>query len=172
MAYSYQVLSEFHSCYRECIMPSASFNADENSKAMLVYQANTANYMKSILDTLKGNAREQTSAMERMVQEFIRQLSQTLGSDLEKLGKSLNDSCDAQAVYSRNYQSMENTTKELLEASRNLMEALDHTMTRQDRFARELKNQQEMLSQACDTLNEDISNQLYTFSQMRDLYEK
>lgn len=172
MAHSYKILSEFHSCYRECIMPSVSFNADENSKAMLVYQANTANYMKSILDTLKGNAKEQTSALDRMVQEFSRQLSQTMGTDLEKLGKSLNDSCDAQAIYSRNYQSMENTTKELLEASRNLMETLDHTMTRQDRFARELKNQQETLSQACETLNNDISNQLYTFSQMRDLYEK
>ena len=33
------------------------------------------------------------------------------------------------------------------------MEGLDHTMIRQDRFAKELKNQQEMLSQACDTLN-------------------
>ncbi len=172
MAYSYQVLSEFHSCYRECIMPSVSSNTDENTKAMLVYQANMANYMKSILDMLKGNAKEQTAGMERMVQEFIRQLSQTMGADLEKLGKSLNDACDAQAIYSRNYQSMENTTKELLEASRGLMEGLDHTMIRQDRFAKELKNQQEMLSQACDTLNEDISNQLYTFSQMRDLYEK
>ncbi len=172
MAYSYQVLSEFHTCYRECVMPSVGANADENSKAMLVYQANMANSMKSILDLLKGTAEAQTAGMERMLQEFVRQLSQTMGSDFEKLGKSLNDACDAQAIYSRNYQSMENTTKELLEASRILMETMDHTMTRQERFAKELKNQQEILSRACDTLNEDISNQLYTFNQMRDLYEK
>lgn len=153
-------------------MPSVGANADENSKAMLVYQANMANSMKSILDLLKGTAEAQTAGMERMLQEFVRQLSQTMGSDFEKLGKSLNDACDAQAIYSRNYQSMENTTKELLEASRILMETMDHTMTRQERFAKELKNQQEILSRACDTLNEDISNQLYTFNQMRDLYEK
>ncbi len=172
MAYSYQVLSEFHTCYRECVMPSVGANADENSKAMLVYQANMANSMKSILDLLKGTAEAQTAGLERMLQEFVRQLSQTMGSDFERLGKSLNDACDAQAIYSRNYQSMENTTKELLEASRILMETMDHTMTRQERFAKELKNQQEILSRACDTLNEDISNQLYTFNQMRDLYEK
>ena len=45
-------------------------------------------------------------------------------------------------------------------------------MDRQERFSKELKHQQEMLSNACDTLNDDISNQLYTFNQMRDLYEK
>ena len=172
MAYSYRELSEFHSCYRECVMPSTGANSDDNTKAMLVYQANMANSMKSILDLLKGTAAEQSAGMERILKEFVRQLSDTMGSDFEKLGKSLNEACDAQAVYSRNYQSMENTTRELLEASRGLMETLDHTMTRQERFSKELKNQQEMLSRACDTLNEDISNQLYTFNQMRDLYEK
>lgn len=172
MAYSYQVLSDFLSCYRECVMPTVGSNADENSKAMLVYQANMANSMKSILDLLKGTAEEQTAGMNRILQEFIHQLSQTLGADFEKLGKSLNDACDAQAIYSRNYQSMESTTKELLEASRVLMETLDHTMTRQERFAKELKNQQEILSRACDTLNEDISNQLYTFNQMKEIYNK
>lgn len=172
MAYSYRELSEFHSCYRECVMPSTGANSDDNTKAMLVYQANMANSMKSILDLLKGTAAEQSAGMERILREFVRQLSDTMGSDFEKLGKSLNEACDAQAVYSRNYQSMENTTRELLEASRGLMETLDHTMTRQERFSKELKNQQEMLSRACDTLNEDISNQLYTFNQMRDLYEK
>lgn len=172
MAHSYQTLSDFLSCYRECVTPSADSSADENSKAMLVYQANMANSMKSILDLLKGNAAEQIAGMEHMLQEFIHQLSQIMGADLEKLGKSLNDACDAQAIYSRNYQSMENTTKELLEASRTLMETLDHTMTRQERLSKELKNQQETLSRACETLNDDISNQLYTFNQMRDIYEK
>lgn len=172
MAYSYQVLSEFLSSYRECVMPVTTSNADDNSKAMLVYQANMANSMKEILELLKGTSRQQTEGMEQLLQEFMHQLSHTLGADLENLGRSLNNACDAQTIYSRNYQSMERTTKELLEANNVLYGALEHIMDRQERFSKELKNQQEMLSNACDTLNEDISNQLYTFNQMRDLYEK
>lgn len=172
MAYSYSVLEEFLSCYRECVMPATTSNADDNTKAMLVYQANMANSMKAILDLLKGTSEQQAAGMEQILQAFIGQLSHTLGTDLTNLGKSLNEACDAQSVYARNYQSMERTTKELLEANHALMGTLEHIMDRQERFAKDLKKQQEMLSQACDTLTEDISNQLYTFNQMRDLYEK
>lgn len=171
MAYSYEKLSDFLSCYRECVMPTAS-SADETSTAMLVYQANMANSMKAILDILKGNSAEQTAGMELIVKEFTRQLSQTMGSDFERLGRALNETCDAQAVYAHNYQSMENITRELLEANRTMQETLEHTISWQEMFAKELKKQQEKLSDACDTLNEDISNQLFTFNQMRDYYEK
>lgn len=171
MAYSYGVLDEFLSCYRECVMPIAA-NADDNTKAMLVYQANMANSMKAILDLLKGTSAQQTAGLEHLLQEFIGQLSHTLSADLTNLGKSLNEACDAQSIYARNYQSMERTTKELLEANHALSGTLEHIMDRQERFANDLKKQQEILTQACDTLTEDISNQLYTFNQMRDLYEK
>ena len=59
MAYSYGVLEEFLSCYRECVMPVTTSNADDNTKAMLVYQANMANSMKAILDILKGTSEQQ-----------------------------------------------------------------------------------------------------------------
>lgn len=172
MAYSYDVLHEFLSCYREYVMPVSSSNADDNTKAMLVYQANMANSMKAILDLMKGTSEQQAAGMEQMLQEFIDRLSLTLGANLTNLGKSLNEACDAQSIYARNYQSMERTTKELLEANHALTGTLEHIMDRQERFAKDLKKQQEMLSDACDTLTEDISNQLYTFNQMRDLYEK
>lgn len=115
---------------------------------------------------------EQTKGVERIVQEFSEQLSLRMGTDFSKLGQALNEACDAQAVYSHNYQSMEKTAKELLESNRVMQEMLEHTLNWQERFSKELKKQQETLAETCTAINDDISNQLYTFNQMRDLYEK
>lgn len=172
MACSYERLSDFLSCFRECVTAPVAVDTDDSAKAMLVYQANMANSMKAILDLLKGNTIEQTHGVEQMVREFSRQLSQTMSTDFEKLGKTMNEIADTQVVYSRNYQSMENIIKELLEANRVLQESLEHTMDWQELFAKELNKQNEKLSTACDTINNDITTQLYTFNQMRDLYEK
>lgn len=172
MACSYERLSDFLSCFRECVTAPVAVDTDDSAKAMLVYQANMANSMKAILDLLKGNTVEQTQGVEQMVREFSRQLSQTMSTDFEKLGKTMNEIADTQVVYSRNYQSMENIIKELLEANRVLQESLEHTMDWQELFAKELNKQNEKLSTACDTINNDITTQLYTFNQMRDLYEK
>lgn len=172
MACSYERLSDFLSCFRECVTAPVAVDTDDSAKAMLVYQANMANSMKAILDLLKGNTIEQTQGVEQMVREFSRQLSQTMSTDFEKLGKTMNEIADTQVVYSRNYQSMENIIKELLEANRVLQESLEHTMDWQELFAKELNKQNEKLSTACDTINNDITTQLYTFNQMRDLYEK
>lgn len=171
MAAAYAELSEFLSCFRECVMPDV-VNADETAQVMLVYQANMANSLKAILDYMKGNALEQTQGMEHIVEEFSRQLSHTMGTDFAKLGKTLKDACDAQTTYAHNYQSMEQTAKELLETNRIMQQSLEHTINWQEMFAREIKKQQEKLTHTCDTLSEDIGNQLYTFNQMRDLYEK
>lgn len=172
MAYAYEKLSRFLSCYRECVMPPTVSDTEDTSRAMLLYQANMANSMKAILDLVKGNSLEQINGVERIVQQFSDRLSQTMGADFAKLGKTLNDACDAQAVYAHNYQSMEQTAGELLEANRLLQESLEHTLNWQEMFAKELKKQQEQIADTCSTLNNDISNQLYTFNQMRDFYEK
>lgn len=172
MAGAYKTLADFLSCYNECVMPVVTATTDENSKAMLVYQANMANSMKTMLELLKGNSMEQTKGVERIVQEFSEQLSLRMGTDFSKLGQALNEACDAQAVYSHNYQSMEKTAKELLESNRVMQEMLEHTLNWQERFSKELKKQQETLAETCTAINDDISNQLYTFNQMRDLYEK
>lgn len=172
MAYSYQKLEEFLSCYRECAAPSFAPDTDETAKAMLVYQANMANSMKAVLDLMKGSSLEQTKGVEQIVSEFTKQLSLTMGSDFQKLGSTLNEIADAQVIHTRNYQSMENVIRELLEANRSLQQSLEHTMDWQELFAKELSKQKEMLTKACDTINDDITTQLYTFNQMRDLYEK
>lgn len=172
MANSYRILEDFLSCFKECVMPVTASAGDENSKTMLVYQANMANSMKTMLELLKGNSMEQTTGVERIVNEFSEQLSLKMGTDFTKLGHALNQAADSQTVYAHNYQSMEKTAKELLEANRVMQEMLEHTLNRQERFSKELKKQQETLAETCTALSDDIGNQLYTFNQMRDLYEK
>ena len=39
-------------------------------------------------------------------------------------------------------------------------------------FARELREQKEDLAAACREMTEDVGNQIHTFHQMRNLYEK
>ena len=39
-------------------------------------------------------------------------------------------------------------------------------------FARQLEEQKKMLADTCRDMSDEISSQLYTFDQMRDLYEK
>lgn len=168
MAYSYQVLENFLSCYRECVTPVMIPGTDENTKAMLLYQANMANSMKSILDLLQGSSLEQTKSVEQMVDNFSKQLSEAMKTDFAKLGASLNAACDAQSIYAHNYQAMEKTTKELLEANRMIQETLEHTIHWQERFSKELKQQQQKLEETCNTLTDDISNQLYTLNMIQN----
>lgn len=160
MADAYGKLSAFLSAFHEYAAPSVS-TTDENMNAMLIYQANMANSMKAIMELMRGSAAEQTKGLEKIVQQFVNQMSDTLGADLERLGRSLNQACDAQEVYARNFQRLEESTRLLLEASRTMQDTMNLSLERQQ----ELK---EKLSDTCDSL----SNELYTFHRMRDLYEK
>lgn len=172
MAQAYADLSEFLSCFRECVTSPAAPCADDNTKAMLIYQANAANSLKSILNYLKGASAEQTLAVEQMVSEFSRQLTRSMGADFDRLGKALHETAEAQSIHTRNYHSMETVAKELLEANHSLQQLLEQTIDRQEQFARQLNRQSVQITEACDTINTDIANQLYTFHQMGDLYEK
>lgn len=172
MAYSYEILEAFLSCHRECVMPTASFDDSENAKAMLIYQANMANSMKSMLEVLKGTSAEQALCLERIVENFSKQLSERMSTDFSKLGTALNKACDAHSAYAKNYELMSKATEELLEANRIMQATLEQTMQQQESFGKELKRQQEKLDETCASINTDISNQLYTFEQMRNYYEK
>lgn len=160
MADAYEKLSAFLSAFYEYAAPAVS-TMDENTSAMLIYQANMANSMKSIMELMRGNAEEQTKGLEKIVQQFINQMSDTIGADLEKLGRSLNEACDAQGTYARNFQRLEESTRLLLDASRAAHDTMNLALERQ-------KEMEEKLSNAC----QDLSTELYTFHQMRDLYEK
>ncbi|MBQ7774477.1 MAG: MotA/TolQ/ExbB proton channel family protein [Lachnospiraceae bacterium] len=168
MSDAYEKLEEFLDCYRECVEPLV-ITTDETSKAMLIYQANMANYMKQITELLQGNAAEQTKGVEVIVQQFTKQLEQSMGNDFARLGKTLAKACEAQAVYTENYKSMEETTRTLLGASLTLQQTLETTMAQQQALAKELKAQHEKINETCDAVNNEISSQLYTFGLMKDV---
>ena len=172
MAYSYQILEDFLSIHRECVMPAASCDDSESAKAMLIYQANMANYMKSMLEVMKGTSAEQSICLERIVENFSKELSERMGTDFSKLGAALNKACDSHSAYAKNYEIMSKTTEELLEANRIMQITLEQTLQQQEKFGKELKKQQEKLDETCTLVSDDISNQLYTFEQMRKYYEK
>ena len=168
MSDAYEKLEEFLDCYHECVDPVV-ITADENSKAMLIYQANIANYMKQMTELLQGNAMEQTKALEILVHQFLQKMEQSMGGEFAKLGATLSQACEAQQVYAGNYKSMEETTRQLLGASLTLQQTLETTMANQEALARELKAQQEKIDETCDTINEEISSQLYTFGLMKEV---
>ena len=164
MADAYDKLQEFLAAFRECVEPMVN-NTDDNTKAMLVYQANMANSMKQMTELLKGEAREQAESLDKMVQRFTARMEQNLGADFDKLGTALQKACKAQEAYADNYRTMEETTRELVQANNTLQKALEETMGRQEAMARELKEQAERIDATCDTINEEISNQLYTYAE-------
>lgn len=164
MADAYDKLQDFLAAFRECVEPVVN-NTDDNAKAMLVYQANMANSMKQMTELLKGEAREQAESLERMVQQFTTKMQQALGADFDRLGASLQRACSAQEVYADNFRSMADTTQALLQSSLSLQKTLEETMARQEAMARQLEEQSEKIDATCDTINEEISNQLYTYAE-------
>lgn len=164
MADAYDKLQEFLAAFRECVEPMVN-NTDDNTKAMLVYQANMANSMKQMTELLKGEAREQAESLDKMVQRFTARMEQNLGADFDKLGTALQKACKAQEAYADNYRTMAETTRELVQANNTLQKALEETMGRQEAMARQLMEQAERIDATCDTINEEISNQLYTYAE-------
>lgn len=168
MADAYEKLSWFLSVFRECVMPTVS-SVDENSAAMLIYQANMANSMKTAVELLKGNAAEQTKGVERMVKLFAEEITESMGSDFEKLGWALRKAAETQQAVAANSRGMEEAAQALLSANKTLLDALERVTSRQDRFAEELEQQRMEIANTCKTLDEEISNQLYTFQKMKTL---
>jgi len=75
----------------------ARVSEDENTAAMVIYQANMANALKQAVELLKGNALEQTAGVERMVGQFSEQLTGALGVQFQKLGNTLKNSVEVQS---------------------------------------------------------------------------
>lgn len=164
MADAYDKLQEFLDAFRECVEPMVN-NTDDNTKAMLVYQANMANSMKQMTELLKGESREQAESLDKMAQRFTARMEQDLGADFDRLGAALQKACKAQEVYADNYRTMAETTRELVQTNRSLLKALEETIDRQESMARQLKEQAERIDATCDTINEEISTQLYTYAE-------
>lgn len=168
VADSQEKLQEFLDCYRECVEPVVAGN-EENIRTMLVYQANMANTLRHISELLTGNALEQTRGVEQMVQSFTAQIENAMATDFARLGRNLEKACDAQTVYAENYKSMEETTKLLVRASMTMQKSLEDTVERQQVIAQELEKQAKRIGETCDTLDNEISTQLYTLAQLKDM---
>lgn len=171
MSDAYHTLEEFLSVFRQTMQPSA-MKDDENTAAMLVYQAGMANSLRQMLEVMKGDAVEQTAGVGRIVDKFTEQMQSALDMDFKKLGNVLKSAGEAQAVSAANVAEMVNAVTSLVEVNRNVQEALTCVMERQEIFAKQLEEQKEMLADMCSEMSDEISSQLYTFEQMRNLYEK
>ena len=171
MSDAYETLDEFLCVFRQTAQPHA-VNDDENSAAMLVYQAGMANSLKQMLEMMKGDAAEQTAGVERIVDKFTERMQTALDTDFKKLGSALKAAGEAQNVSAANAAEMVEAVTALVEVNRNVQEALANVMERQELFAKQLEEQKKMLEDACSDISDEISSQLYTFEQMRNLYEE
>ena len=160
MSDAYEKLSLFQVSFRECAAPVVS-PIDEDMSTMLIYQANMANSLKTIMELMKGNAEEQIKGVDKIVQLFTYRMADMMGADMEKLGKSLSQACEAQSTYASNFQRLEESTRLLLEASRTMNETMNQTLKKETEIEKTLSG-----------LSEDLSSELYAFSRMRNMYEK
>ena len=171
MSDAYETLHEFLNVFRQTTQPAA-VKDDENAAAMLVYQAGMASSLKQMLELLKGNAAEQTAGVERIVDKFTGQMQSALDTYFKKLGNVLKNAGESQAVSAKNAAEMVEAVTALVEVNRNVQEALAKVIERQETFAGQLEEQKKMLADACSDMSDEISSQIYTFEQMRNLYEK
>ena len=166
MSCAYQKLELFLDIYKECVEPPIT-TSDENAKAMLLYQANLANSMKELTALMKGQADAQIKGVENIVDQFVNRMEAALATDFTKLGNSLNKVTGDQRLYAENYKLMEQTTLSLVKANGELMKALETTMDRQEKLAKELRNQKDRVEETCNRIDEEISNQLFTLNRMQ-----
>lgn len=171
MADAYRTLDEFLSVFRQTTQPFTA-KEDENAATMLIYQAGMASTLRQILEVMKGNAAEQTAGVGRIVDRFTQQMQSALDVDFKKLGNVLKSAGESQAASAANVAEMVEAVTALVEADRNMQEALTSIMERQEVFAKQLAEQKEMLADMCSDMSDEISSQIYTFEQMRNLYEK
>lgn len=171
MSDAYETLDEFLNVFRQTVQPP-SVKEDENAATMLVYQAGMASSLKQMLEMMKGNAAEQTAGVERIVDKFTAQMQTSLNTDFNKLGNALKTAGESQTVSARNAAEMVEAVTALVEVNRNVQEALAKVMERQELFAKQLDEQKKMLADTCSDMSDEISSQIYTFEQMRNMYEK
>ena len=165
MADAYEVLNEFLAVFRQTVQPQV-VKEDDSMATMLIYQSGMATSLKQMLEMMKGSAADQTAGVERIVDKFTDQMQAALDTDFKKLGNVLKKAGESQAS------SAANAAEMVVEVNRNVQEALVKVMERQEVFAGQIAEQKKMLADACSDMSDEISSQIYTFGQMRNLYEK
>ncbi len=172
MADAYEKLDYFIATFKQCALPPTAGSEDENSAAMLVYQANMANYMKQMLEMAKGESKEQVDTMELLARRFVAELQGTLGAEFKSLGDTLNMTARVQEAELESSRRVLEAAKALVDSNRLMQESMLQMQKKQAEFAADLAEQKKQLEATCDDISRDVSNQLYTFGQMRNIYEQ
>ena len=121
MADAYTAMEMFQKAFRQFVMPVRSVEEEENS-AMIIYQANISHLMKQILDVLKGESREQIKGVERITEQFMDRMTESMGEDFRKLGASLKEAGDSQTVYARSNKELIRAVELLVLANHDMQE--------------------------------------------------
>lgn len=171
MADAYEKLEFFLNVFRQTMQPQA-VRKEEDSAAMVMYQAGMSGTLKQILDLMKGDAAEQTAGVERIVDQCMRQMQSALDADFKRLGSTLRVAGEAQTASAANAREMTEILAAMAEINRNLQSSMEGILDRQEKFAKELREQKERLAAACDEMGNEITGRLYAFDRMRSQYEK
>lgn len=171
MADAYEKLENFQNMFRQSVMPVMAAE-DENTAAMLIYQAGMSNALKQILELLKGEAKEQNNGVKHMVNQFTQQLGISMGADFKELGNALKYAADTQNLAVQNQKELLETVETLTAVNRETQKLMNGILDRQEYFEKELEAQRAEISASCSRMSNEISSQLYAFDQMRNLYEK
>lgn len=171
MADAYEKLDFFLGVFRQCAMPPAAASGDENVTAMLLYQANTANYLRELLELLRGESAGQTRAMEKMADHFLERLQAVMNTDFKELGSAMKAASHAQASNAEGCRTLLEAVESLNASSREMHNSMAYMLDRQEQLAGELERQGQALEEACREISSDVSNQLYTLGQMRKKHE-
>ncbi len=171
MADAYEKLDFFLTTFRQCAMPPASGSSDENTAAMLVYQANLTNYMKQLLELARGESAVQVKSLENIAQAFLEKLGSAMDAEFKEFGAGMKLAAQSQSANAEGNKALLEAARALVESNRNMQESMAHMMERQDMFAEELNAQKQALADTCGEISGEISSQLHAFEQMRGLYE-
>lgn len=171
MADAYEKLENFLNVMRQTMQPQA-VRKDDDSAAMVMYQAGMSGVLKQILELMKGEAAEQSAGVERIVDQCMRQLQNAMDTDFKRLGNALKAAGEAQAACAANAREMTEILAAMTEINRGLQSSMESILDRQEKFAKELKEQKERLALACDEMGSEITGRLYAFDRMRSQHEK
>jgi len=130
----------------------------EATTAMLVYQSNTAALLKEILAYMRGNSREQTESMDEIVNRFCQQMTYTLNTDFQLLGRTLKEVNESQHGSAEMFKHLSETTYQLVENNRQVINILEELSKQQMEIEKRLEIQQQELD---NTVN-DLAAKLYT----------
>lgn len=156
MSDAFEKLDSFLTTFKHYtnLAPSES----EATTAMLVYQSNTAALLKEILAYMRGNSREQTESMNEIVERFCHQMTYTLNTDFQTLGRTLKEVNESQRGSAEMFKHLTDTTYQLTESNRQIMNILDGLSKQQVELEKRLEIQQQEL----DVTVNDLAAKLYT----------